>query len=93
MQLAKGSRLVATQSTAVDRPREDTNRVVQVEIPSAMGCFYATVSLQCGGRVVWREQAATNLPQELERWHCCEFANIDSTRHGGVAQVVRAWDS
>ena len=38
-------------------------------------------------------KSATNLPQEVEWWLYCEFASIDSKRYGGVAQVVRAWDS
>jgi hypothetical protein len=92
-QLVKGSRLVAVidgQSTHLA-----SIPIVSfiVDIPSTMGCFYAAVSLQCGGRVAWREQAATILPQTLKWVALSEFASIDSKRHGGVAQVVRAWDS
>ena len=86
-------RLAATQSTPVDRPREDTNRVVQVDDTLRDGLFLCHRKLTVWWRGHLKETSCHNLPQELEWRLYSGFASIDSKGHGGVAQVVRAWDS
>ena len=74
------------------RPRDRHRSDPECQSNSRWGCFYVAVSLQCGGG---RRLKGTSCHchKSLNRSRCCEFTSIDSKRHGGVAQVVRAWDS